>query len=160
MALSNIGGLLEKRRLALLEYCIGQFGAQTYDFLETPDDLFELLRMDPLDTYPVQSSWVAEATSCAQQYIHAVYRKLEPGYTTHQFDPRHLAEWELTNNYPDWAAVQLIACYPENFINPFVRQRKTSLFKTLESALTQSRLSNDSAQAALRDYLQIGRAHV
>ena len=154
MALSNIGGLLEKRRLALLEYCIGQFGAQTYDFLETPDDLFELLRMDPLDTYPVQSSWVAEATSCAQQYIHAVYRKLEPGYTTHQFDPRHLAEWELTNNYPDWAAVQLIACYPENFINPFVRQRKTSLFKTLESALTQSRLSNDSAQAALRDYLQ------
>ncbi len=77
--------------------------------------MFELLRMDPLDSYPVQSSWVAEATSCAQQYIHAVYRKLEPGFEKHLFDKRHLATWELYSNYPDWAALQLIALYPEKF---------------------------------------------
>ncbi|WLH34478.1 neuraminidase-like domain-containing protein [Pseudomonas sp. FP2196] len=154
MALNNIGGLLEKRRSALLDYCIGQVGNAKYPFLKTPADLFELLRMDPLDTYQVQSSWVAEATSCAQQYIHAVYRKLEPGFETEQFDKQHLAQWELYNNYPDWAAVQLISCYPENFINPFVRQRKTSLFKTLENNLNQARLNDDSVQSALQDYLQ------
>ncbi|MFJ2487332.1 neuraminidase-like domain-containing protein [Pseudomonas sp. NPDC087639] len=154
MALSNIGGLLEKRRSALLEYCIGQVGNAKYPFVKTPTDLFELLRMDPLDTYQVQSSWVAEATSCAQQYIHAVYRKLEPGFETQRFDKRHLEEWELCNNYPDWAAVQMISCYPENFINPFVRLRKTSLFKNLENNLNQARLNNDSVQAALQDYLQ------
>ncbi|WP_178122665.1 neuraminidase-like domain-containing protein [Pseudomonas sp. ANT_J28] len=157
MALNNMAGLLEKRRSALVEYCIGQVGKganPTFGFLRTPADLFELLRMDPLDSYPVQSSWVAEATSCAQQFIHAAYRKLEPGYENIEFDEKHLATWELYSNYPDWAALQLIALYPENFINPFVRQRKTSLFKTLENNLNQTRLNSDSVQAALRDYLQ------
>ncbi|KNH28526.1 insecticidal toxin complex protein TcaB2 [Pseudomonas syringae] len=157
MELNTIGGLLEKRRSALVEYCIGQVnesGGRDYNFLRTPTDLFELLRMDPLDSYPVQSSWVAEATSCAQQYIHAVYRKLEPGFEKHLFDKRDLATWELYSNYPDWAALQLIALYPENFINPFVRQRKTSLFKALENNLNQTRLNTDTVQAALQDYLQ------
>ncbi|KJZ62504.1 neuraminidase-like domain-containing protein [Pseudomonas fluorescens] len=157
MALNNMAGLLEKRRNALVEYCIGQVGKgpdPQLGFLRTPADLFELLRMDPLDSYPVQSSWVAEATSCAQQFIHAAYRKLEPGYGSIEFNKRDLATWELYSNYPDWAALQLIALYPENFINPFVRQRKTSLFKTLENNLNQTRLNSDSVQAALRDYLQ------
>jgi hypothetical protein len=157
MALNNMGGLLEKRRNALVEYCIGQVGkgdTPKFGFLRTPADLFELLRLDPLDSYPVQSSWVAEATSCAQQFIHAAYRKLEPGYEAIEFDKKDLLTWELYNNYPDWAALQLIAHYPENFINPFVRQRKTSLFKAFENNLNQTRLNSDSVQAALQDYLQ------
>lgn len=153
MAQSDIDFLLEKRRSALLEYSIGQVNKERYAFVQTSADLFELLRMDPLDTYAVQSSWVAEATSCAQQYIHAVYRKLEPGFARHEFSSSELAEWELYSNYPDWAAVQMIQLYPENFINPFVRQRKSSLFKTLENDLNQSRLNVDSVQAALQDYL-------
>ncbi|WP_434561553.1 neuraminidase-like domain-containing protein [Pseudomonas sp. Z4-20] len=156
MALNNLAELLEKRRTALVEYCLGQVkeSGGKYNFLRTPADLFELLRMDPLDSYPVQSSWVAEATSCAQQFIHAAFRKLEPGYEKIEFDKRDLATWELYNNYPDWAALQLIAIYPENFINPFVRRRKTSLFKALENNLNQTRLNADSVQAALQDYLQ------
>lgn len=158
MAVNITGELLEKRRAALIEYSLGHVGKSgdnpKYRFLRTPADLFELLRMDPLDSYPVQSSWVAEATSCAQQFIHAAYRKLEPGYAEIEFPKSDLATWELYNNYPDWAALQLIALYPENFINPFVRQRKTSLFKTLENNLNQTRLNGDSVQAALREYLQ------
>ncbi len=158
MESNNIGGLLEKRRMALIEYCIGHIekadGGRKYPFLKTPADLSELLRMDPLDAYPVQNSRLAEAVSCAQQYIHAVYRKLEPGFTATQFDKRDLATWLLYCNYPDWAALQKIAIYPENFINPSFRQRKTSLFKTLENNLNQTRLNSDSVQSALQTYLQ------
>ena len=158
MERTNIAGLLEQRRSALVEYCIGQVKKNSndgnYNFLRTPGDLFELLRLDPLDSYAVESSWVAEAISCAQQYIHAVYRKLEPGFEDHAFDPDDLALWQLYGNYPDWAALQMIACYPENYINPFVRRRKTSLFKTLENNLNQARLTTDSVQMALQDYLQ------
>lgn len=154
----NIAGLLEQRRSALVDYCIGQVKKaapnDTYKFVRTPADLFELLRLDPLDSYAVQSSWAAEAISCAQQYIHAVYRKLEPGYSTVEFDKDELNLWQLYSNYPDWAALQMIAAYPENYINPFVRQRKTSLFKALENNLNQSRLTTDSVQMALQDYLQ------
>ncbi|WP_460927242.1 Tc toxin subunit A-related protein [Pseudomonas sp. MC6] len=138
----------------MLDYCIGKVNRQKYPFLKTPEDLFELLRMDPLDTYARQSSWVAEAISCVQQYINAVHRKLEPGFTNYQVPAEHLAQWDLYSNYPDWAAVQLISLYPENYITPFVRQRKTSLFKNLENDLNQTRLSVDSVQAAMRGYLQ------
>ena len=154
MALKHIGDLQEKRRSALLDYCIGHASRAKYPFVETLADLFELLRMDPLDTYAVKSSWVAEATSCAQQYIHAVYRKLEPGYPNHQFPASDLEEWGLCNNISDWAALQLIRIYPEQVVNPSVRQRKSSLFKTLENDLNQTRLNADSVQAALQNYLQ------
>ena len=158
MTLNTMSDLLEKRRTALIEYSLGHVGKSganpPYNFLRTPADLFELLRLDPLDSYPVQSSWVAEATSCAQQFIHAAYRKLEPGYADTEFDKRDLATWELYNNYPDWSALQMIALYPENFINPFVRQRKTSLFKALENNLNQAHLNSDSVQVALQEYLQ------
>jgi hypothetical protein len=157
MALNILGELLEKRRSALVEYCIGgtrKSPGKDYSFVKTPSDLAELLRLDPLDNYQVQSSWVAEAVSSAQQYIHAVYRKMEPGFVDTDFDKQDLADWALYNNYPDWAALQMIAVYPENFINPFVRQRKSSLFKSLENSLNQTRLNSDSVQLALRDYLQ------
>ncbi|KPN93653.1 neuraminidase-like domain-containing protein [Pseudomonas nunensis] len=164
MAQHNIGGLLEKRRLALVEFCIGQVGKTglgKFNFLRTPGDLFEFLRLDPLDSFTVQSSRVAEATSCAQQFIHAAYRQLEPGYGQQPFTPEQLQRWEeglqlwqLYNNYPDWAAVTQIGFYPEDFINPFVRQRKTGLFKGLENDLNQTRLNSDSVQRALQNYLQ------
>ncbi|MDR9862512.1 Tc toxin subunit A-related protein [Pseudomonas baetica] len=148
------GGLLEKRRWALLEYCIGHVSQKDYPFVQTPEDLFELLRMDPLDSSAVRSSRVAEAISCAQHYIHAVYRKLEPGFEKHQFHVDDLQTWELYSNYSDWAALQKLALYPENFMNAAVRLRKTSLFKTLENELNSAQLSVDSAQMAVRNYLQ------
>lgn len=154
MDLNTTAGLLEKRRSALLDYCVGKINREKYPFLKSPEDLFELLRMDPLDSYARQSSWVAEAISCVQQYINAVHCKLEPGFTHYQVPAEHLAQWDLYSNYADWAAVQLISLYPENYINPFVRLRKTSLFKSLENDLNQTRLSVDSVQAAMRGYLQ------
>ncbi|MGP6420178.1 neuraminidase-like domain-containing protein [Pseudomonas putida] len=154
MTQRNLAPLLEKRRAALVDYCIGQAARTRYAFVKTPQDLFELLRMDPLDNYPVQSSWVAEATSCAQQFIHAAYRKLEPGYKNKAFPAQDLKLWELYSNYPDWAALSLISVYPENFINPFVRQRKTRLFKALENDLNQARLTGDSVQRASQQYLK------
>jgi hypothetical protein len=154
MTSNNIGLLQEKRRTALLDYCIGQVKAKRYPSLRTAEDVFELLRIDPKDSAQVQTSGVAEAISCAQQYISAVYNKMEPGFENHEFPPEQLENWALYNNYSDWAAVQMIALYPENYINPIVRQRKTDLFKTLENNLNQARLSTDSVQAALQDYLQ------
>jgi len=153
----NIGGLQEKRRMALLAYAIGQIrkdGVQKYRFVRSPEDLLELLRLDPLDGYGVQSSWVAEAVSCLQQYIHAAYHKLEPGFETVDFDRKDLEAWKLSGNYPDWAAVKMIETYPENVVHPSVRIGKTSLFKSLENDLNQSRLTTDSVRAALQNYLE------
>jgi hypothetical protein len=156
MSQSIIGELLEKRRMALVGYSIGQVGKTSgkFAFVRTPEDLFELLRLDPLDSYQVPTSEVAEAIRCAQSFIHAVYQKQEPGYTSTDFPPDDLQLWQLYSNFPDWSAVQQIKSFPENFITPYVRRRKTRLFSNLENDLNQTQLNSDSVQIALRNYLQ------
>ena len=154
MTSNNIGLLQEKLRTALLDFCIGQVRAERYPRLQTADDVSELLRIDLLDSARVQTSGVAEAISCAQQYIHAALNNMEPGYEDLEFPAGQLENWALDNNYSDWAARQMIVHYPEKYITPSVRQRKTDLFKTLENNLNQTSLSTDSVQTALQYYLQ------
>lgn len=156
-SIGNIGGLQEKRRQALLAYAIGQIrkdNVKKYPFVRTPDDLLELLRLDPLDSHLVQSAKVAEAVSCVQQYIHAVYHKLEPGFEKVEFERKDLEAWNYSGDYSTWAAVKMIQTYPENVVHSSVRIGKTSLFKTFENDLNQARLTTDSVQAAMQAYLE------
>ncbi|WP_460121055.1 Tc toxin subunit A-related protein [Pseudomonas sp. H3_G09] len=149
------GTLLEKHRSALIDFCIGALARKSgHDFLKTEADLSELFRTDVQNTLAVETSYVAEATSCAQQFIDAVLHKLEPGYQSHTFNPELLERWKLERTYSEWAAAQLIQTHPSSYINAYVRQRKTSLFRILENDLNQTRLSADSVLIALRNYLQ------
>jgi len=156
-SIGNIGGLQEKRRQALLAYAIGQIrkdNVKKYPFVRTADDLLELLRLDPLDSHLVQSAKVAEAVSCVQQYIHAVYHKLELGFEGVEFEKTDLLAWKYYQDYSTWAAVQMIQTYPENGVHPSVRIGKTSLFKTFENDLNHARLTPDSVHAAMQTYLE------
>ncbi|MBX8623181.1 insecticidal toxin complex protein TcaB2 [Pseudomonas glycinae] len=156
-SIGNIGGLQEKRRQALLAYAIGQVrkdNVKKYPFLNTAEDILELLRLDPRDSHLVQSAKVAEAVSCVQQYIHAVYHKLEPGFEEVEFEKKDREAWDYSDNYSTWAAVKMIQTYPENVADPAVRIGKTSLFKTFENDLNQARLTTDSVQTAMRTYLE------
>jgi len=149
------GTLLEKHRSALVDFCIGALARESgHDFLKTKADLSELFRTDVQNTQAVETSWVAEATSCALQFIEAALHKLEPGYENHTFEPQLLERWSLERTYSQWAASRLIQVHPSSYINAYVRQRKTNLFKTLENDLNQTRLSADSVLVALRNYLQ------
>lgn len=156
MSQSIINDLLEQRRTALTEYCLGYFGesAGPFNIIKNADHLNELLRLDSLDSHKVPSALGAEAISCAQKFINAAYRKLEPGYLKTAFPVDDLKRWELYRNYSDWSALMLLLCYPENYMTPSARPGTTRLFQTLMTDLNQTRLSNDSVLVALRNYLK------
>ncbi|WP_454836023.1 Tc toxin subunit A-related protein [Pseudomonas lini] len=158
MATENITRATALRRDALVECALGikevDEDGKGLPPLKTGDDLLEWLRTDPLDNHQVKTSWVAEAVSCFQQYIHAVYQKLEPGYTDREFDGKDLKDWDIASQYPLWAASQLLKCMPEDYITPYARIRKTSLFKALENSLNQTRLTTDSVQLGVQQYLR------
>lgn len=156
-SINNIGGLQEKHRNALMAFVIGQIrsdGVKKYQFVRTAQDLMELMRLDPNEGYEVQSSPLAEAVSCVQQYIASVYAGQEPGFLGCLFDESHLEQWRISGNYPDWAGIQELGIYPENYVTPSVRIRKTSLFRNLENDLNQARLTNESVRTALQAYLE------
>ena len=160
MATQNITRVTALRRDALVECALGikeiedRENNQGFPPIKTADDLLEWLRTDPMDNHQVKTSWIAEAVSCFQQYIHAVYQKLEPGYTDREFESKDLKGWDIASQYPLWAASQLLKCMPEDYITPYARIRKTSLFKTLENNLNQTRLTADSVQLGVQQYLR------
>ena len=57
-------------------------------------------------------------------------------------------------NYRVWEANRKIWLYPENWIEPELRDDKTTVFQELESELQQSDLDNAAAEQALMHYLR------
>jgi hypothetical protein len=156
MSQSIINDLLEQRRAALTDYCLGHFGESVgrFKIIRNAEHLNELLRLDSLDTQKVPGALGAEAISCAQKFINAAYRKLEPGYSKTEFPEEDLKRWKLLSNYSGWSASMSLLVQPENFMTPFARPRTTRLFQTLITDLNQTRLSSDSVLIALRNYLK------
>ncbi|WP_192552263.1 neuraminidase-like domain-containing protein [Pseudomonas sp. IzPS59] len=152
------GELSARRRNALIDFCLhAKHEKAGHPFpmnTQSADDLWEWLRSDPLDSDEIETSWVAEAVSCLQAYIHAVFQKLEPGYDGREFDPGLLEEWELAGSYGPWSAMMLLLCTPEDYITPYVRIRKTGLFKSLESYVNQTSITDDSVLKGVQRYLR------
>ncbi|NWB86248.1 Ig-like domain-containing protein [Pseudomonas gingeri] len=149
--------LEEQRRDALVAYYLGQIVPSSNTAaplrLTTPEDLYEYLLIDNQVGAQVETSRVAQGIASLQQYIHAIYNGMEPGYP-YGFSAEELRLWrESMSQYSIWAGYQMIEDYPENYIDPTLRLGKTSQFKTLENDLGQSRLTEDSVQVALKNYL-------
>lgn len=146
------------RRDALIDLCLGEKHAKEHFppemRMSSADELYSLLRSDPLDSALVKTTWVAEAVNCLQQFIHSVYQKLEPGYIGREFDPDDLKAWEIAKSYGSWSAAQLLRCMAQDYITPYTRIRKTDLFKALESRLNQARITQDSVLEGVREYLR------
>ncbi len=62
-------------------------------------------------------------------------------------------EWEWRKNYRVWEANRKVFVYPENYLEPELRDDKTPLAQDLEDALLQHKITLDAAQDAYHDYL-------
>lgn len=152
---SIIGVLEQQRRDALVAWYLGQLvpESERQTRVLTENDLYEYLLIDNQVTAEVDTSRVAQGIASMQQHIHAIYNGMEPGYGSVSHDT--LALWrDGMSQYSLWAGYQMLADYPENYLQPALRLDKTSMFKTFESELAQARLTEDTVQKALGNYLQ------
>lgn len=152
------GELSALRRNALIDFCLhAKHDKAGHPFpmnTQSADDLWEWLRSDPLDSDEIETSWVAEAVSCLQAYIYAVFQKLEPGRDGWEIDPDLQKEWGLAGSFGSWSASMLLLCKPEDYITPYVRIRKTGLFRALESHVNQTAITDDSVLKGAQRYLR------
>jgi hypothetical protein len=63
-------------------------------------------------------------------------------------------EWVWMKNYRVWEANRRIFLYPENWIEPELRDNKTPFFKELESELLQNEINNDNVEKVFMNYLE------
>ncbi|PIE18638.1 MAG: hypothetical protein CSA65_04315 [Proteobacteria bacterium] len=96
------------------------------------------------------TSRIKQAMSSVQLYVQRALMSLEPDVELSSEDAR---EWKWMKNYRVWEANRKVFLYPENWIEPELRDDKSPFFEELENDLLQSELTADSAERAVLAYL-------
>ncbi len=159
MSIDIAASLNERQRNALLSYYMGQYipasgNDDLVNLVQTPEDVYEYLLIDPLVSNAVPTSRVAQAMSSIQQYINGITMNMEPGYQTQYLDQNNINSWkDGLSQYDIWAGEVELDTYPENYIDPTLRQSQTAYFKDLITDLNQNTINSDTAQQAVMNYL-------
>lgn len=120
------------------------------------NDIYSFFLLDVEMGGCFRTSRIVCAISSLQFYIHRCLVNLERSASTDvKVDPSLIPvdEWEWRKNYRVAEANKKVFLYPENYLEPDLRDNKTFLFKELESELLQEKITMDSAEAAYRNYL-------
>lgn len=90
------------------------------------------------------------AISSVQLWVQRIRMKLETGIN---FLPEQLEEWEWRKNYRVWEAARKVFLYPENWIEPELRDDKSPFFRNLEEELISDEVTAKTAENAYLGYL-------
>ena len=139
------------QRDALVAYLIN------HDHLETSNELFDRYLIDVEMGACMLTSRMKQAISSVQLFVQRCLLNLErpvhpgePGVSPISIDSRR---WQWMKYYRVWEANRKVFLYPENWIEPELRDDKSEIFQALESDLLQSELTHDTALLAFRKYV-------
>lgn len=146
------------RRDALVDYIVRDSAGR----FSNPGDLYNYYLIDPEMEGCARTSRVVSAIGSLQSYVHRVLLDLEqdlrdPDAANHvhvspTLIPR--GEWEWRKNYRVWEANRKVFLWPENYMQPELRDNKTPLFRELEKNLLQQDLNEQTVLDAYAAYLK------
>jgi hypothetical protein len=139
------------RRNALVTYILQQLAADPATaHIDTADRLFEYFLMDVQMDSCMLTSRIRHALSSVQLFTERCLMNLEPTAVL----PADAAEqWSWMKRYRVWEANRKVFLWPENWLEPELREDKSPFFKDTEAELQQSDITEDSASAAYLNYL-------
>lgn len=151
--------LRELQRDALVAYILVQKGSDILTDLgitPTPnrvpmaDDLFNWFLMDVEMQPCMETSRIRHALSSVQLFTERCLRNLEP-----QVNPSSISasQWEWRKRYRVWQANREVFLWPENWMDPSLRDDQSPIFKEALGKLLQGDITDDAAAGAYLDYL-------
>lgn len=144
--------LREKQRSALVAYLLAH-PDKGHPWRKV-NDIYSYFLID-VEMSPCQmTSRIKQATLSVQLFVQRCLMGLEPGVLAGSGVDEHWLEWKWMKNYRVWEANRKVFLYPENWIEPELRDDKSPFFKALESELMQSDLTKETAEDAFRAYLE------
>lgn len=166
--------LREKKREALVNYLIATsvmnespeitVGARKYANPKYWDDSNALLSYFLIDVEMSAcqlTSRIKQAISAVQMFVQrCLLGREQPRVEVSQAERQDAStenswrQWKWLKNYRVWEANRKIFLYPENWIEPELRDDKSPFFKELETELLQGEMTEEMAEAAFVHYLQ------
>jgi len=155
--------LRTRKRDALVDYLVTGWRVPFAD----ANKLSEYFLIDVMVQGCARTSRVVSATSSLQLYVHRVLMNLENSADwtgqagVHaRFVAAHpdtatakRLEWQWRQHYRVWEANRKVFLYPENYLEPELRDDKTELFEELEDSLLLQDISPSNVHDAYSRYL-------
>lgn len=135
--------LRERQRSALVSYLRHRDGARS------PSELHGRYLLDVDMGAAMRTTRIKQAISAAQLFTQRWLMNLESGVASAGL----AASWSWLKSYRMWEANRKVFLYPENWLEPSLRDNKSHLFRKLESEVLQSDLSTERAVRLFQDYL-------
>jgi Tc toxin complex TcA C-terminal TcB-binding domain/Neuraminidase-like domain len=143
--------LRTQQRDALVAYLVQRDG------LQDASDLFERYLIDVEMGSCMRTSRLKQAISSVQLFVQRCILNLERPKTANDVgvspDAIETTRWTWMKLYRVWEANRKVFLYPENWIEPELRDDKSEIFRAFESDLLQSEITHDTALVAFRKYL-------
>lgn len=133
------------QRDALVAYLVRRDG------LRDATDLYGHLLLDVEMDACMSTSRIRQAIASVQLFVQRCLMNLEPGVAPSVI-PMELWRWLKSDRV--WEAARKVFLYAENWIDPDLRDDKSSLFRDLEGELGQGDLTMDAAESAFARYLE------
>jgi WD40 repeat protein/ribosomal protein L7/L12 len=118
--------------------------------IDTPADLYDYLLIDVENSGCAAISPIKQGLNTLQLYIHRCRNRLEP-WATSTIPEK---QWEWMSHYRVWEANRKVFFYPENYLDPELRQEKSPEFSDLQAELLQGELTTERVTKAYNDYFQ------
>ncbi|MCB9283908.1 MAG: hypothetical protein H6563_07545 [Lewinellaceae bacterium] len=141
------------KRDALCGYILSN--EEEYKFSDT-NEIYAFLLIDPEISGCARISKVKALTLSAQLFVHRVIMNLEQSQdgTFRAFLPPAAArQWIWRKNYRVWEANRKVFLWPENWIEPELRDNKSPIFEELEDEILQEKITEPAAEKAYKIYL-------
>ena len=137
-----------ERRDALVAYLLPRLRALG---VRTRNQLFEHFLID-VDMNPCMlTSRVRQAIATVQTFFQRCLMNLEPKVPPRVIDDN---DWKWMKSYRVWEANRKVFLYPENWIEPELRDDKSPLFQALERNILQQEIKDENVESAFADYLE------
>ena len=118
--------------------------------IDTPDRLFEYFLMDVQMEPCMQTSRVRHALNAVQLFVDRSLMGLEARVSPASIDGE---QWKWMNRYRVWEANRKVFLYPENWLEPELRDDQSPIFREVIGELLQGDVTEERAQMALLGYL-------
>ncbi|MCG3209849.1 MAG: hypothetical protein FOGNACKC_03476 [Anaerolineae bacterium] len=142
--------LRERQRDALVAYVLTRPAIRRAN-ARTANDLFEYFLIDVEMSACMATSRIKQAISSTQLFVQRVLLNRDADLPPDAIDTE---QWQWRKNYRVWEANRKIFLYPENWIEPELRDNKSPFFQELESELLQGDVNSDTVERALLTYLE------
>jgi len=149
----------EARRDALVSNYIANFVPEKLvGKITDADSLYEYLLLDTKISDLVIASPIEEAISSVQLFINRCVEGYEGSLSSESNDlfteGNFLYNWnDYNKRYSTWSSKERVKYYAGSYIDPTLRNGKTEIFQNMENRINHGKLTPDTVDSALQDYL-------